>query len=180
MLRPLRLTDEHAFVHAQRTMAEFDGFQFGLFYTTGIPFDEYLTQLEDRRVMTATNDRVPSTFLVAEVDGDIVGRVSIRHELNDFLRRIGGHIGYGVLPDFRRRGYATEILQQSLDITRTMGLTRVMLTCDDDNVASAKTIERCGGRLAAVVPADDPADSPIRQYWIGSTDPTSYGAVASM
>jgi predicted acetyltransferase len=63
-------------------------------------------------------DRVPATFLVADVDGAIVGRVSIRHELNDHLTHFGGHIGYGVRPAHRRRGYATEILRQSLVIAR--------------------------------------------------------------
>jgi predicted acetyltransferase len=167
VLRHMQLADEAAIRDAQQTMLEHDDFQFVLFFAPETSFAEYLDQLETRQTMQATVDRVPSTFLVAEVAGQIVGRVSIRHELNDFLRRLGGHIGYGVLPAFRRRGYATEILRQSLLITAALGLDQVMLTCDDDNVASAKTIESQGGVLVATVPADNPNDPAIRQYWIG-------------
>jgi predicted acetyltransferase len=167
LLRPLQLADEPAALHAQQIMQEHDDFQFLLFHTPETSFSKYLLELETRRTMQATTDRVPSTFLVAEVDGELVGRVSIRHELNDYLRRLGGHIGYGVLPQFRRRGYATEILRQSLGITANMGLNRVMLTCDDNNVGSAKTIESQGGVLTAVVTPDNPNEPAVRQYWIG-------------
>ena len=67
---------------------------------------------------TSADGHVPSTFLVADVGGVIVGRTSIRHELNEFLAREGGHIGYGVLAEHRRRGYATEILRHSLVVAR--------------------------------------------------------------
>lgn len=108
---------------------------------------------------------VPSTFLVADVDGQIVGRVSIRHRLNEFLRVEGGHIGYCVLPDFRRRGYATEILRQALIVARSIGIDRVLVTCDDDNAASIKVIEANGGKLDSVQPATD-LTSAHRRYWI--------------
>src|SRR5207245_940781 len=85
--------------------------------------------------------RVPATFLVAVVDGQIAGRVSIRHRLNDWLLAHGGHIGYGVLPGCRGRGIATEILRQSLIIARSLGVDRALLTCDDDNEASIRVIE---------------------------------------
>jgi predicted acetyltransferase len=166
-LRPLQLADEPSVLRAQQIMQEHDDFQFLLFYAPETSFSEYLAELELRRTMQATTDRVPSTFLVAEVDGQLVGRVSIRHEVNDYLRRLGGHIGYGVLPQFRRRGYATEILRQSLKITENMGLNQVMLTCDDNNVGSAKTIESHGGVLTAVVTPDNPNEPAVRQYWIG-------------
>jgi predicted acetyltransferase len=108
--------------------------------------------------------QVASTFLVADVGGTIVGRTSIRHELNEFLAHEGGHIGYAVVPAHRRRGYATEILGQSLDVARSVGVERVLLTCDDANVGSATVIERCGGVLDNVVTASD--GHLLRRYWI--------------
>lgn len=115
--------------------------------------------------------RVPADFLRAEVDGQVVGRVSIRHALNDFLRTIDGHIGYAVGPDFRRHGCATEILRQSVTRLNALGVDRVLVTCDDDNIASARTIERCGGVLENIwQPSTDPGNEPVkpkRRYWIG-------------
>ncbi|WP_298040639.1 GNAT family N-acetyltransferase [uncultured Microbacterium sp.] len=89
--------------------------------------------------------RVPSSWLLAIADGEIVGRVSIRHELNDFLLHEGGHIGYAVGPAHRRRGYATEILRLAVSDLAARGVGRVLVTCDDSNQASAGVIETCGG-----------------------------------
>lgn len=108
---------------------------------------------------------VRAEYLLAEVDGEIVGRTSIRYELNNHLRRVGGHVGYGVGPAFRRRGYATEILRQSVGRLNAAGVERVLVTCADDNAASAATIEACGGVLENVVPDGD--GRPTRRYWIG-------------
>jgi predicted acetyltransferase len=100
------------------------------------------------------------------VDGEIVGRSSIRWELNDFLRTLGGHIGYAVRPAFRRQGHATEILRQSVEILRARGVPRILVTCDDDNLASARVIEANGGVFERVVPHEDPAEPPRKRYWI--------------
>lgn len=143
-----------------------EGFMFGLGYSPDMNFDDYIKQLEDHRAGLSLPERfVPSTFLVAEADGEIVGRTSIRHRLNEFLLNLGGHIGYGVLATRRRRGYATEILRQSLIIARSIGIDRVLVTCDDDNIGSIRTIESCGGRLENVVTADDQHVA-WRRYWI--------------
>lgn len=109
---------------------------------------------------------VPASFLIAELDGQVVGRVSVRHELNDWLFREGGHIGYAVRPAFRRRGVATEMLRQALVVARAHGVERVLVTCDDDNAASAAVIERCGGRIDPDHPRSDGPGGPKRRYWI--------------
>jgi predicted acetyltransferase len=108
--------------------------------------------------------------LFAFAGTSIVGRVSIRHSLNPHLERLGGHIGYVVVPEYRRQGYATAILRQSLQIARQkLGLKRVLVTCDDDNVGSIKTIEKNGGVFESIVTGPDDGN-PKRRYWIATTD----------
>jgi len=163
-LRPPRLDDEVEFVAAHRAMAE-EGFTFGLGYEPGHPWEAYLAELDGfRRGACLPDGWVPMTFLVADVAGRIVGRASIRHRLNERLVREGGNIGYGVLREHRRRGYATEILRQSLVIARALGPDRVLVTCDDDNAGSAAVIERCGGVFDSLTIAE--GGHPIRRYWI--------------
>jgi len=143
-----------------------EDFVFGLGYRHGMSWADYVAALElQRHGVVPDGSLVPATFLVAVVGGAVVGRTSIRHMLNPFLAWEGGHIGYGVLPEHRGRGYATEILRQSLVIARAVDLDRVLLVCDDDNVASIKVIERCGGVLESVIHRTDPGP-PFRRYWI--------------
>jgi predicted acetyltransferase len=94
-----------------------------------------------------------------------MGRISIRHELNDFLRAFGGHIGYDTVPSFRGRGIATEMLRQALPVARALGLTEVLITCDDTNAASIRVIEKNGGSLRETK-VHDPSKPLKRYYWI--------------
>jgi predicted acetyltransferase len=102
---------------------------------------------------------VPDSFRVADVDGVIVGRTSVRHRLNAALEVYGGHIGYCVLPAYRGRGYAKEILRQSLVLARSVGITRALLTCDEPNLASRRVIESAGGSY-------DRSNGTTRRYWV--------------
>lgn len=119
-----------------------------------------------RRGVDLPRGWVPTTFLVAEVDGKLVGRVAIRHTLTDRLRRDGGHVGYAVRPRFRRRGHATAILRRAVALLAEAGIERALVTCDDDNVGSARTIERVGGVLDDRVEVDGRL---VRRYRVPTT-----------
>src|SRR3954451_10572061 len=163
-LRPLHAHDEPQ-ARAAHAELEQDGFSFLLDWDPGEPWPRYVERLRRQRCgQDLRPDRVPATFLVATVDGGLVGRSPIRHELNDYLREFGGHIGYGVRPAHRRRGHAGEILRQSLIVARAEGIDRVLVTCDEGNAASARIIERAGGRLEDVRP--EPGGPSKRRYWI--------------
>ncbi len=99
-------------------------------------------------------------------EGEVVGFIAFRRELNDWLRRVGGHIGYSVRPSRRRRGIVSAALRLVLDRARAEGYDRVMLTCDDDNPGSFRTIEGAGGVLEDVVDASDAGHPRLRRYWI--------------
>ena len=82
------------------------------------------------------------------VEGDeYLGRIAIRHELTDWLREYGGHIGYDVRLSRRREGHATAMLRATLPVAHGLGIDPALLTCDDTNVASRRVIESAGGRL---------------------------------
>ena len=93
-------------------------------------------------------------------DDEYLGRIALRHTLTERLRVNGGHIGYDVRPTARRRGHATAMLRAVLPLARAAGVTpAALLTCDSDNVASAKVIEANGGVLEADVDG-------LRRYWV--------------
>lgn len=107
---------------------------------------------------------VPSTlyFLVNEKER-ILGAIHLRHELNEQLLHHGGHIGYGVRPSERQKGYASLMLRLLLDRIKDEGFTKVLLTCDDDNISSYLTIEANGGILFDKVEYEGKLS---RRYWI--------------
>ncbi len=117
---------------------------------------------------------VASTFFVVrQGDGRLIGMADIRHDLNDFLRKFGGHIGYGVRPSERRKGYGAQILQMALDYGAAIGLNRAMVACYTTNEASRRTILRCGGVLER---ENQQADGRwVQVYWITLGDTAAAG-----
>jgi len=164
-LRPFRVEDEPAALAAQKEMKA-DRLPFLLGYVEGEPWEEYISRREANRHGERLPERwVPSTFLAATVKDELVGRISVRHELNDWLAVYGGHIGYAIVPAQRRKGYATEVLRQGLVLARSVGVDDVLIICDDDNFASASVIERCGGELESVIDGEHGGPQQ-RRYWI--------------
>jgi len=100
---------------------------------------------------------------VRKSDGKIVGMANIRHYLNDFLLRHGGHIGYCILPEERRKGYSTRQCALALEYLKTLNVDKVLITCNKKNMASAKTIINNGGVLENEFDEDGVI---VQRYWI--------------
>jgi predicted acetyltransferase len=170
LLRSLTPVDEPAF---RRAFASWDtasdnGYVFARGFDPSAPFAAYLSLVEDHeRGLRLPEGFVPYTSRYAFVGPEMVGMLTIRHELNDFLFRIGGHIGYGVVPPHRRKGYATEMLRQALPLALRLGIRRALVTCDEPNIASARTIEVCGGVYENSTDMG-PGLPPKRRYWIAN------------
>ncbi|NIK69712.1 MULTISPECIES: GNAT family N-acetyltransferase [unclassified Paenibacillus] len=105
-----------------------------------------------------------STYWLATEDRRIVGAVNIRHALSPWLMERGGHIGYGIRPSARRQGYATKLLALSLGKTRELGIQRVLVCCDENNAASARTILNNGGIEDKSFTEEN--GNVIRRFWI--------------
>lgn len=126
-------------------------------------FDYYLNNLD---VKDATNDgKVPtSTFFCLDKDRNIfVGAVNIRHYLNEELLSTGGHIGDGIRPSERRKGYATAMISLALKECKRLGIDKVLMCCDKNNIGSAKSIIYNGGILENEIEDDGEI---CQRYWI--------------
>ena len=98
-------------------------------------------------------------------DNEVVGVSNLRHYLTDRLRQKGGHIGYGVRPSARRRGFGADILRFTLEKARDLGITEALITCDKGNLGSVGVILANGGVLESGVPHPE-NDATIQRYWI--------------
>ncbi len=99
-------------------------------------------------------------------DNRLLGLIQIRLELRGYLVEFGGHIGYSVRPSERRKGYAKTMLKAALEVCREEGLEKVLITCLEDNIGSAKTIESCGGIFEKTVYDDVNYKANMKRYWI--------------
>ncbi|GAB6145248.1 GNAT family N-acetyltransferase [Desulfocicer niacini] len=170
-LRSLRPEDKETFINAVAAFEkEQPAFEFAFDFDASASFIEYIKKLERWSLGKELPDKfVPNTFFVGVVEHEIVGRLSLRHHLNDFLARIGGHIGYGVIPAHRKKGYATEMLKQALPVCTSLGIDNVLITCDIDNLGSQKVIEGCGGIF------ENTTNDPLlkvqkKRYWLNVSE----------
>jgi predicted acetyltransferase len=100
------------------------------------------------------------------VEGDrIFGVVNLRHRLSRTLREYGGHVGYSVRPSERGKGHATRLLEHAKTHAREFGIERLLITCDRENTASARVIEKSGGVLEDEI-FYEPIGRHMRRFWI--------------
>lgn len=116
---------------------------------------------------TVPQGLVPETqyIFVREDDSKIVGMIQVRHYFNDYLEKYGGHIGYSVAPSERLKGYATQMLKSVLPKCKELGLNRIMITCNQDNEGSRRTILNNGGVYESTVYEAD-KNKYLERYWI--------------
>jgi predicted acetyltransferase len=144
-------------------------------------FAEYVAQLRDAaRGIGIAEGKVPhATYWLVETRDDglreIVAVANVRFELNETLLSHGGHVGYGVRPSARRRGFATTILRLALTELQARGIDRVLVTCDPSNTGSAKAIGRNGGVLAKTEFIPE-LGRVVARYWIDLIPATAHSA----
>ncbi|MCY3573668.1 MAG: GNAT family N-acetyltransferase [Chloroflexi bacterium] len=127
-------------------------------------FAEYLQTLRDKESAPLAG-MVPATLYWLILPGGIyAGELDLRHVLNEDLRRFGGHIGYSIRPSLRRRGYGRLICRLGIQAARARGIGDILITCDEDNIASRKIIEANGGELLDIINAGQRALT--RRYWL--------------
>jgi len=129
-------------------------------------FEDWLDKIiKDTREETCGEGRVPSTlYLVFRKEDDkLIGILQIRHFLNEILLNHGGHIGDSVRPTERGKGYSIEQIALALNECRKLNIKQVLMTCNKQNIPSAKSIRRNGGMLENEI--IDKGET-IQRYWI--------------
>lgn len=126
-------------------------------------FDDYLLGFEDEAKGLPNLVAATTLFCLDTDKGIFVGAVNIRHCLNEALLLNGGHIGDGVRPSERRKGYATKMIGLALEKCRILGLDKVLMVCEKTNIGSAKTIKNNGGILENELEVNGILE---QRYWI--------------
>jgi predicted acetyltransferase len=130
-------------------------------------FDTFVQQIHDRIAGTNPTKKVPDTLFWLVDNNEFIGRVSLRHKLNKDLEQYGGHIGYYIRPTKRGMGYGNKALELTLIEAQKIGLTKVLITCDEDNIGSQKIIEKNGGVLQDIIYTKlNLRDTGLMRWWI--------------
>jgi len=124
---------------------------------------EYMKKCRKDTVGDVEEGRVPATMFWLMDDERLVGRVHIRHRLNDRLRHVGGHIGYAIRPSERKKGYGSMAMEKGIAFAKKLGLEKVMITANVTNEASNRIIKKFGGVLDGTGEKDGET---FNRYWI--------------
>lgn len=141
----------------------FDKSPYAIFKNDYHDFENYLSKLE---ISKPRDGLVPDStfFLYDEKRNVFIGAANIRHYLNESLLKTGGHVGDGIRPSERRKGYGTLLVKLALEECKKIGIDKVLMTCNKDNIGSAKTIVNNGGVLENEV--IDENGVLLQRYWI--------------
>ena len=134
-----------------------------------LEFEEWFEKIiNERNKETCGEGRVPATLFltIRKEDEKIVGIVQVRHELSEYLLNYGGHIGDCVRPSEQGNGYATEQIGLALNFCRKLNIRKVLITCKQENIASARTIIKNGGVLENEIPSAQEEGVVFQRYWI--------------
>jgi len=146
VVRELNQGDEKAFFAG---LKEWEGESLhwhSFIWKPGMTYQEMLVILARQAAgIDLAPGRVPHTMFYGFLDQQIIGRVSVRHQLNDDLRKRGGHLGYAVAKKFRQQGYGAQLAEYGVSYCKKLGLPSILVTCGEDNLPSRKIIERLGG-----------------------------------
>ncbi len=165
-LRQLADQDETAFLNWVQDWKSEDPMWATFAWKPGMTHQEHLSELENQKDKSKiAKDRVPATMFYGFVENIIVGRLNIRHELNEHLIQRGGHLGYAVCPKYRKLGYATQMFRLGIQKCDDLGLKDILITCADQNVASWRVIEKFGGTLENRI-HDEKENQFVRRYWL--------------
>lgn len=131
----------------------------------GRTYEAFIAELPLREKGLIDADKlVPdNTYILVDKHQHIYGALNFRHTLNDYLMQYGGHIGYGIRPSERGKGYGNMILKEGLVIAKKFGLERVLITCDEQNIPSARVIQGNGGEFENKIYKND---GWIHRYWV--------------
>jgi predicted acetyltransferase len=123
--------------------------------------------INESKGIDLADDWVPaSTFFLIDNNNKILGATNIRHRLTEALKIEGGHIGYGIRPGQRSKGYGTKILKLALQKIKEMGINKILITCNKENTHSAKVITNNDGKLDSEISKDGRI---VQRYWVEIT-----------
>ena len=129
-------------------------------------FARFIRMLDDcEHGITAEGYAATTSYFVIDEAGRLVGAASLRHYLTEEGFRSWGHIGYGIRPSERRKGYGVQTLRLALEQAKTRNIRKVLIGVHEGNAASRRTVERCGGILENTVRLENDPE-PVCRYWI--------------